>query len=239
MSVGTNGRPRVFELLITAALAAGGNLPAFATEMHRFDIPIEDATEAIRDFAAQANVPILVDGENVKGKHLQPLLGEYSTDTGLKLLLTDSGLKPQYVGDHSIALVPVSHSRLSVQAGEGQGGNTEKQRSEGELTQSIWDRFRLARATEGVSGENPPAEEAVALQEVIVTAQKRQERLQDVPIPVSVLSTQALAERSELLLTDYYEQIPSLTIYTGTQSKLALQIRGLPTTTVLLDDVPI
>src|SRR5581483_11991118 len=71
------------------------------------------------------------------------------------------------------------------------------------------------------------------------TAQKRQERLQDVPIPVSVLSTQALAERSELLLTDYYEQIPSLTIYTGTQTKLALQIRGLPTTTVLLDDVPI
>jgi len=85
-----------------------GSIPAFATETHRFEVPDEDATAAIRDFASQAHVQILVAGDNVKEKHLHALSGEFSTDQGLRILLADSGLTPQYINHRSIALVTTS-----------------------------------------------------------------------------------------------------------------------------------
>src|ERR1700722_11107451 len=110
------GRLRVIDVLLIAALAVAGTIPAFATETHQFDVPAEDASAAIRDFASQAHVQILVAGEKVKDKHLHAVSGELSTDQGLRLVLADSGLSPQYVGDRSIALVAASDSNTSPHA---------------------------------------------------------------------------------------------------------------------------
>ena len=104
MNLCTKVRSHVIEVILAAALATSG-LPAFAAETHQFDIPAEAAPAAIRDFATQANVQILTAGDNVKDKQLHAVSGVLSTDQGLHVLLADSGLSPQYVGDHSIALV--------------------------------------------------------------------------------------------------------------------------------------
>src|SRR6202795_1028832 len=50
------------------------------------------------------------------------------------------------------------------------------------------------------------------LEEILITAQKREERLQDVPIPVSVVSTTALTENNQVKLTDFYAEVPGLSI---------------------------
>jgi outer membrane receptor protein involved in Fe transport len=89
------------------------------------------------------------------------------------------------------------------------------------------------------------------LQEVLVTAQKREERLQDVPIPVSVVSTAALTENNQVKLTDFYAEVPGLSIAPSTMSSQTLSIRGIttgavgegppnpaPTVGVTVDDVP-
>ena len=105
MGFGFKGRAHVIDILLIATLAVAGPIPAFATETHQFNVPAEDAPAAIREFATQAHVQILVAGENVKEKHLHGVSGEFSTDQGLQILLADSGLSPRYVGDRSIALV--------------------------------------------------------------------------------------------------------------------------------------
>jgi hypothetical protein len=87
-------------LLLSTALAAA--LPAWASETHDFNFPTEDAPSAIRDFANQAHVQILAAGENVQDKHLHAVQGPYTTDQGLHILLADTGLHPQYVGDRSV-----------------------------------------------------------------------------------------------------------------------------------------
>jgi len=71
-------------------------------------VPDEDATAAIRDFASQPTCKFFVAGDNVKEKHLHALSGEFSTDQGLRILLADSGLTPQYINHRSIALVTTS-----------------------------------------------------------------------------------------------------------------------------------
>lgn len=81
--------------------------------------------------------------------------------------------------------------------------------------------------------------------DVVVTAEKRDERLLDVPIPVSVLNPQALTGTSQVLLRDYYATIPNLAVTPNIEGSQVLSIRGIttgvigtPTVGVTIDDVP-
>lgn len=81
---------------------------------------------------------------------------------------------------------------------------------------------------------------------VTVTAQKRgAERLQDVPVPVTVLQADTLAELGQPRLRDYFATIPGLTMTTNYGGVQHLTIRGLstgsftnPVVSVTVDDVP-
>jgi iron complex outermembrane receptor protein len=90
-----------------------------------------------------------------------------------------------------------------------------------------------------------------ALDEIVVTAQKREERLQDVPIPLSVISTTLLTVNNQVKLTDFYDEVPGLSIAPSTMSSQTLSIRGIttgavgsgppnpaPLVGVTVDDVP-
>jgi iron complex outermembrane recepter protein len=241
MNLRVRGLFCVFDLLLIAALAVAGPSPAFATETHQFDVPTEDAPTAIRDFASQAHVQILVAGENVKEKHLRPVSGEYSTEQGLRLLLADSGLIAQYVGDRSIALVNASDTSSPSRS------NPREAKKDSSQT------FRVAQVDPGKSTGTVPIAGAslqtqgnsqTSLQEIIVTAQKRQERLQDVPVPVTSLSGSALADSNQLRLQDFYETVPGLIVSPNAQSIQQLSIRGVapgignPTVGLTVDDVP-
>src|ERR1700722_5568100 len=83
------------------------------------------------------------------------------------------------------------------------------------------------------------------LEEIVVTAQKRTERLQDVPVPVTVISADSLLENNEFRLQDYYSSVPGLAFQTGVSGQPFLAIRGLttggyqnPTVGITVDDIP-
>jgi iron complex outermembrane recepter protein len=89
------------------------------------------------------------------------------------------------------------------------------------------------------------ANEPAQLEEVLVTAQKRSERLQDVPVPVTIVSTDALIDSNQLRLQDYYTAIPGLTVTPDQYGTPQLAIRGLitgsntnPTVGMTINDVP-
>ncbi|QDX82443.1 hypothetical protein B9N43_15090 [Denitratisoma sp. DHT3] len=71
--------------------------------------------------------------------------------------------------------------------------------------------------------------QSAALEEVIVTAQKRSENLQDVPISVQALNTKALEKAGIISLSDIKAQVPGLTIdsYPGSSEMLYPSIRGI------------
>jgi iron complex outermembrane receptor protein len=79
------------------------------------------------------------------------------------------------------------------------------------------------------SQESSSSSSPNALQEVVVTAQKREERLQDVPIPVSVVDATSLTTTNQVKLTDFYSEVPGLSIAPSTMSSQTISIRGLTT----------
>jgi outer membrane receptor protein involved in Fe transport len=85
------------------------------------------------------------------------------------------------------------------------------------------------------------------MQEVLVTAQKKEERLQDVPIPVTTVEATSLAENNHTRLRDYFDTVPGFVVSPGPSAgnQQMLTIRGVssgafgnPTVGVTVDDVP-
>jgi outer membrane receptor protein involved in Fe transport len=70
----------------------------------------------------------------------------------------------------------------------------------------------------------PAAPAQFAIEEIVVTAQKREQLLQDVPVPVSVLNSAALLRAGVQNLNDVARQVPMLEVQTST-SALSTSIR--------------
>ncbi len=70
------------------------------------------------------------------------------------------------------------------------------------------------------------AQEQFLLEEVIVTAQKREQSLQDVPVSVSVVSGDAIAGSNMTNLDELSMQVPNLSIAEGSQTT-SIVMRGL------------
>lgn len=88
--------------------------------------------------------------------------------------------------------------------------------------------------------------EPTALQEVLVTAEKRTEKIEDTPVPVSVLSSDTLVTTDRVLLSDYARTVPGFVVEPLEFNNTNLAIRGIttggfsnePTVGITLDGIP-
>ncbi len=104
--------------------------------------------------------------------------------------------------------------------------------------------FALA-ATAPLAAQTAPATTAAATDagsepaEIVVTAQKRSERLQDVPLAVTVLSGDALARQGAVNIENAQYQVPSLNFRkSGTTVNQTIYLRGVGTATFSIAGEP-
>ena len=83
------------------------------------------------------------------------------------------------------------------------------------------------------------------LEEVVVTAEKRTEPLQYVPVPVTAISAQTLVDTNQLRVQDWYTSVPGLSFSSGVHGEPYIAIRGItegyysnPSVGTTIDDVP-
>jgi iron complex outermembrane recepter protein len=80
---------------------------------------------------------------------------------------------------------------------------------------------------------------------VVVTAEKREENLLDVPVPVTALDGDTLSENNHVSLQDYFTKVPALNVTQNIVGTQNLSIRGVttgglttPVVGIVIDDVP-
>ena len=66
-----------------------------------------------------------------------------------------------------------------------------------------------------------------ALEEIVITAQKRTEKLQDVPVAASVVSTESLVRANAGDITDLNNLVPSVNLNASINGRVPLGIRGI------------
>jgi iron complex outermembrane recepter protein len=102
-----------------------------------------------------------------------------------------------------------------------------------------------AQSTAANNGSNNTAATG-ELSEVVVTAQKRSELLENVPIAITVIPAEELAQNSQVLLQDYFGSVPGLSIDDLGTGRVSVTMRGIstgdggnPTVGITIDEVPI
>ncbi|BAV64131.1 TonB-dependent receptor [Sphingobium cloacae] len=63
--------------------------------------------------------------------------------------------------------------------------------------------------------------------EILVTARRRSENVQDVPVAIDVLGGEQLESKAAFNLQQFYQEVPSLTVYTFNPRNVTINIRGL------------
>lgn len=238
-----------------ACLIAGTTVAAGvqASAREPTNIPAQGLGPALRTLSNDRGVHLVFVSEDVENQRTSGAAGNLGLDEALQKLLSGTGLTYQYIDESTVSILPIAvatTTSLSPQHPATGSSATLLRVAIGEG--DVWSRFRMARAevgggvpasasanavAEGVQGEN--------LEEVVVTAQKREEHLQDVPVPVSVVNTDSLASSNQMRLEDYYTKVPAVNLAPDLYGAPQVFIRGLatgsgvnPTVSVTVDDVP-
>jgi iron complex outermembrane recepter protein len=211
------------EATICLLLVVGVSLPCRAVDLAQqveFDIPPQKLSSALIQFSHQAKVQVVV-AENLGEQVTDGVSGRHAIRDALTRLLKPSGLSYHPVGETSITV--------------GKPGQIAQSGSAARLAVGTSDR----PVPDAVTGNE------IALEEIIVTAQKRAENVRDVPASITVMGGQQLANMSATRLTDYAAYVPGLQVDTdGTPGQTAITLRGInaisPTAVVgsYIDDVP-
>lgn len=231
-------------LALSATLFLGASSlaaqPASARSItHQLAIPAQSLDEALKSLSTSANEQLLFSKDLVEGKQSVPVDGTYTTDQALEILLQDSGLKAERTPSGVLLIKPQETKTSMSKHGANKPVAFSDYGSESKGT------IRLAQA-ESKGSESDKDSDGVNVEEVVVTAQKQgEQRLQEVPVPVSVVSGVDLSRNNLQKLQDYYTQVPSFSVSPNGESQTVLSFRGInsghnapPTVGITLDDVP-
>jgi outer membrane receptor protein involved in Fe transport len=187
---------------------------------------LADALEAL---AKEYGVYVIYPKDQLEGMRTAGMNGSFESSEAFKKLIEGTSLVMREEGSGIVISMPDTRIRT---------GNVS--------ADSLMNResASLKLAQSGSAYEEQ--ERAEPLDEIVVTAQKRQERLQDVPVPVSVIDASTLVETNQLQLKDYYTSIPGLNINSNLfGGGYDVTIRGMnsgggnATVGALIDDVPV
>lgn len=183
------------------------------------DIPASPLNDALKQLARLAGLQVVFYSKDSEGLTARRLEGEYTADAALKQLLEGTGLVYEYVNPHTIAIrdkAPAIKPTASLLSAES---------------------IRLAQSDSAVPDTAVPRPEAgMALDEVIVTATKRAERLQDVPVSIAVIGGQDIERRGLIGMEDYLRSIPGVNQIDNGALSNAIVIRGI-TTSPLFENI--
>lgn len=174
-------------LIVLAATALLTAVHA-AEQGRSFAIAAQPLSQALLEFSRQADVTVTVPTELVRNKPAPEVRGDMTPAAALSRLLRGSGLEASFTASGAIT---IGHARRFA-------------------------RRRVAPVdTDRIDAEPADAGSDVLLEEVLVTAQKRTENVQDVPASVSVFDSRRVRQLHATTIIDYAAYIPGLNVSSG------------------------
>jgi iron complex outermembrane recepter protein len=216
-----------------------------------FEIEPQDLSGALKAFAVQSHREIFFAPELTRGRQSKGVKGQFDDLKALNIILEGTGLDFSVTTSNAILVRDPTSKRESSR--EPVTPTTPTTPTTGQPTKPSLTVAKTPSAQYQTpdnanlsSSSVPSGSERAGLTEIIVTAQKREESLLDVPVPVTALNAEALAENNQLRLQDYYTSVPGLSVTPqASGSSQSLAIRGIttgvsenPTVGITVDDVP-
>lgn len=211
-------------LLMFAAVTLA--VPSFAQTLAReYNLQIErqPLASALTEFSKQTGLQIGYFPETLSESiYIGPLSGRYTADSAIAQLLLPSGLSFERLNERTIAVTgseltksqSYRFSTMERKTGDDDSSAPSFVRlahlrlAQGPAAEEDLQKSRTAEENARRSGRKSP----LTLEEIVVTAQKREERLQDVPISISVLTGDDLDRATVRDVTEALSRVPGVAL---------------------------
>jgi iron complex outermembrane recepter protein len=231
--------------------------PAAAAIKSPTNIAPQELRSALRVLAADRHLQILYPTETVAGRHTEGAVGEFTADEALERLLGGTDLVFRYIDDNTITIMSRGDDTpASVGGTPATGGMPEAtadKNKEGKKSSSGG--FRVAQVDQGAPGQfpsvgSPPSPDnvqKVEIEEIVVTAQRREESLSKVPISISAFSDSDLKKAGITDMEDLSRATPGFNVQPGATigggNNVSIRgvstVQGAATIGIYIDDVPV
>lgn len=179
----------IFHRLIVAFIFLSVSLCVFADEFD-FDISAGPADAALNKYARITGVRLLFRFDDVSKHRTNKVVGRFEGGIALRLLLQNTGLSASYSDRGN--LVITSDVSIDEDAQTKQGDNMNKEQSLlARMGAAVAGLFLSTTAVGQGAGEGQ-SPNARVIEEVIVTAQKREQNVQDLAMSVSAYSGETM-----------------------------------------------
>ncbi len=249
MTMAATARTSLLALLSALALAA----PAVADTPRNVDIPAGELSAALIQLSKQYGVDLFYRPEQVRGLRTDGAHGELTTEQAIALLIKGTSLKLSTDSTGAMVIgLPGSELPKTTAVTSGSGVGREVGAAGWTLAKADPSQSAQSAGSQGArvgdeQSTQPSGDSAEKLEEIVVTAQKRTERLQEVPVPVTSISASALVDSNQLRIRDYYKRVPGFKVAPtpAANNEEVLSIRGIstgygtnPSVGVTIDDMP-
>ncbi len=217
-------------ILLTCALALSAR--AVADSVQRIDVPAGDLLAAIESIAKQSDVELVYQPDKLKGLKTAGVSGNLTTQDAVKKLLEGTELRVSLdASTGAMLIVPKDQSPVKISANVAAGRPLQLASARPQSMQSDASQSAGGRAQNTAEEESPGAGSGDKVQEIIVTATKRAENIQDVPMSITAIGRDEIERRGLVNAQDYLRGIPGVNqVGEGSMGGQAIVIRGLETT---------
>ncbi|MBL8267405.1 TonB-dependent receptor domain-containing protein, partial [Steroidobacter sp.] len=228
--------------IVASIVGFSANSAAQAAIRRATAIPPQQLTTALRALIDDRELQIVYSSDLLGERRSAGANGELTLDEALTQILSGTGLVYTYLDASTVTILPKQPTASAVTV---PSGVSRQERRNWRLASSE----APAPTTQGASGEpaaTATSEDGTELYEVIVTAQKRAQKLIDVPISISAVDADTLEALRVEQVGDYIFSIPNATfIDQGAFYGQRVTFRGISdfaggrfdVTSVLLDDI--
>jgi iron complex outermembrane receptor protein len=224
-------RPGRYGLALLMCLLIGANLPmAHSAEpddepVYAIDIPALNAAEALNRLADQTGAVFLFPYDLAAGRQANAVVGRYTLMDALGKLLRGSGLSGGLSDKHAIQISLVEGRELPNE----DGPVAHNQQNNSSFFQRLSAALVVAFSANTANTWAQDEAGSSALEEVLVTARKREESIADVPIAITALTDQNIIDMSARKIGDFLQVAPGVNSIDGGTGIVSVAIRGVST----------
>ena len=186
------------------------------------NIKSQTLASALREFSERTGLQIGYASNAVEGKTSHGVYGIDSPDIALQTLLADTGLEYRFINESTVVIQETA--AVSTQRGASDSKNSSRMPAVTAQNQSTSPRYRSKISDNETPKDNLPPK---IFDEIIVTASRRDESLQESTFSASVLSGDALDADSPASFADFINYVPSVSLVGRGEGRSRLSIRGI------------
>jgi iron complex outermembrane receptor protein len=202
-------------MFLSCAAHAGG-------QAVKFNLPSQSLAQSLRALASQTQTNILFDQALVRGLTARALDAELSLDQAMDRLLAGTGLTYRKTDEKTVVIAPARGTVVPPASRDTSiATSASRVAALNSSTESVGPRSGLGEV-------ESKDRDAPRLEEIVITARRREENINSVPVAVTALTSLDLRAKNIQTAEDLQNYVPSLNVSSSvTRDDYTFSLRGM------------